>query len=191
MIAGSGRWMFVAGLGRKLRQELVGKFETERRRDQQALEVDVRPESGGDSSDDSQTQKLRGRLAQTVGGPVPCENRRQRPMPAPTAADVRVLDVPERSRFEVRVDGELAGFAEYRRRAPLIAFTHTLIDPRFEGQGLAGQLVATALSEARSAGLAVLPFCPFVRGYIAGHTAEYLDLVPGDLRDPFELPADA
>jgi predicted GNAT family acetyltransferase len=112
-------------------------------------------------------------------------------MPAPTADDVRVLDVPERSRFEVRVAGELAGFAEYRRRPQLIAFTHTLIDPRFEGQGLARQLVGTALSEARSEGLAVLPFCPFVRGFIAGHGDEYLDLVPGDLRETFDLPAGA
>lgn len=104
--------------------------------------------------------------------------------------DVRVVDVPDRSRFEVRVGGELAGFAEYRRRPGLIAFIHTLIDPRFEGQGLASNLARTALSEARSDGLAVLPFCPFVRGYIAGHS-EYLDLVPEDMRARFELTADA
>ncbi|HEY2655818.1 MAG TPA: GNAT family N-acetyltransferase [Solirubrobacteraceae bacterium] len=110
-------------------------------------------------------------------------------MSAPTAATIRVLDVPERFRFEIRVDGELAGFTEYRRRPGLIAFTHTLIDPRFEGQGLASRLVQTALSEARDAGLAVLPFCPFVRGYIAGHSQEYLDLVPRDFRDTFELSA--
>jgi uncharacterized protein len=112
-------------------------------------------------------------------------------MSVPTAASVRILDVPGHSRWEVRVDGELAGFAAYRRRPGLIAFTHTLIDPRFEGQGLASRLVQTALSEARSAGLAVLPFCPFVRGYIAGHSTEYLDLVPADLRNAFELAADA
>ena len=112
-------------------------------------------------------------------------------MSAPTASTIRVFDAPEHSRFEVRVDGELAGFTEYRRRPGLIAFTHTLIDPRFEGRGLASRLVQTALSDARSAGLAVLPFCPFVREYIARHSEEYLDLVPGDLRDTFELPADA
>jgi uncharacterized protein len=109
----------------------------------------------------------------------------------PTAADVRVLDVPEQSRFEIRVDGEVAGFTEYRRRPGLIAFTHTLIDPRFEGHGLGTRLVQTELSEARSEGLAVLPFCPFVRGYIAEHREEYLDLVPADLRDNFDLGRDA
>ena len=101
-----------------------------------------------------------------------------------------VVDVPERSRFEISVDGEIAGFTEYRRRPGLIAFIHTLIDPRFEGQGLASELVRTALSEARSDGLSVLPFCPFVRSYIAGHP-EYVDLVPEDMRAKFELPAHA
>ena len=76
---------------------------------------------------------------------------------APTS-DIRVVDAPERSRFE--------------------------------GRGLASQLVRTALSDARSDGLSVLPFCPFVRSYIAGHT-EFLDLVPEDMRDTFELPAHA
>jgi len=110
-------------------------------------------------------------------------------MSSSTAADVVVADVPAHDRFEVRVDSELAGFAEYRRRRQLIAFTHTLIDPRFEGQGLGGRLIRTALDAARAAGLAVLPFCPFVRGYIAAHAAEYLDLVPESQREDFELPA--
>ena len=101
-----------------------------------------------------------------------------------------VVDAPERSRFEIRVDGEVAGFSEYRRRPGLIAFIHTLTDPRFEGQGLGSELVRTALSQARSDGLSVLPFCPFVRAYIARHT-EYLDLVPEDMRHKFDLPADA
>src|ERR1051325_3789382 len=102
------------------------------------------------------------------------------------ASAVRVADVPDRSRFEVRVDGELAGFAEYRRHADVIAFTHTLIDAGFEGQGLGSSLVREALSHARASDLAVLPFCPFVRGYIAGHH-EYVDLVPVEMRSRFGL----
>jgi uncharacterized protein len=105
------------------------------------------------------------------------------------SAHVRVVDVPDSSRFEVLVDGETAGFAEYRRRPGLIAFVHTLIDPRFEGRGLASELVRAALSAARSDGLSVLPFCPFVRGYIARHRG-YVELVPADLRAQFELVGD-
>ena len=108
-----------------------------------------------------------------------------------SALEVEVVDDPGRQRFEIRVDGELAGFTEYRRSPGLIAFVHTLIDPRFEGQGLGTRLVTEALSEVRSDGLAVLPFCPFVRAFIPSHPSDYLDLVPEDYRSEFSLPADA
>src|SRR3954452_1155744 len=36
------------------------------------------------------------------------------------SADIRVIDVPDRSRFEISVDREVAGFTEYRRRPGLI-----------------------------------------------------------------------
>ena len=108
--------------------------------------------------------------------------RDDRPMASAPSAGIRVADAPDRSRFEISVDGEVAGFTEYRRRPGLIAFIHTLIDPRCEGHGLATQLVR----EARSEGLSVLPFCPFVRSYIAGH-AEYLDLAPKNTRAKFDL----
>jgi hypothetical protein len=62
--------------------------------------------------------------------------------PAP-AADIRVIDVPDRSRFEIRVDGEVAGFTEYRHGPGLIAFIHTLTDPRFEGGALLPTWFAT------------------------------------------------
>jgi predicted GNAT family acetyltransferase len=88
-----------------------------------------------------------------------------------------IIDNPDRERFEIRVSDELAGFAQYRRRPGLMAFIHTEIDPRFEGQGLGSQLIAGALDAAREAGLAVLPFCPFVNAFIGRHP-EYVSLVP-------------
>ncbi len=39
-------------------------------------------------------------------------------MAAPTTADVRVLDAPDHSRYEIRVGGELAGFDEYLDLVP-------------------------------------------------------------------------
>ena len=109
-------------------------------------------------------------------------------MDAASAPQVEVVDEPGRHRFEIRVDGEMAGFTEYRRSHGLIAFVHTLIDPRFEGQGYGSRLITEALGEVRDAGLAVLPFCPFVRAFIASHTSDYLDLVPEAYRADFDLP---
>ena len=96
---------------------------------------------------------------------------------------------PEAGRFEVVVDGRVAGFSAYRRRpGGLIAFTHTEIDPEFEGQGLGGELIRAALAAVRAEGAAVLPFCPFVRSHIERHPEE-LDLVPAERRAEFGLPA--
>jgi uncharacterized protein len=92
-------------------------------------------------------------------------------------AESTVIDHPEQERYEIRAGDELAGFAQYRPGAGRIAFIHTEVDDRFEGQGLGSRLIAFALDDARARGLEVLPFCPFVRGYIQRHP-EYADLVP-------------
>ena len=98
----------------------------------------------------------------------------------------RVHNNPDKQRYEIELDGEPAGFAQYRERPGLIALVHTEIDERFEGRGLASELVGFALDDARARGLEVLPFCPFVNDYIQRH-AEYLDLVPEGKRARFGL----
>lgn len=99
---------------------------------------------------------------------------------------IEVSDDREAERYVIAVGGEPAGFVQYRDRGRALALIHTEIDDRFEGQGLGGRLVSAALDDLRSRGLAVLPFCPFVRGYIARHH-EYLDLVPETQRSQFGL----
>ena len=104
-----------------------------------------------------------------------------------TSTDPTVLDVPEWSRFEIHVDGRLAGFAQYRTKPGLIVFTHTQIDDAYEGRGLGSALIRAALDAARIRGVGVRPDCPFVRAYIARHPDEYLDLVPEELRARLDL----
>ncbi|MBS1889540.1 MAG: N-acetyltransferase [Actinobacteria bacterium] len=101
-------------------------------------------------------------------------------------AQIVVADAPERERFEVTVDGELAGFLVYRLRRGLLALVHTEVEGGFEGRGLGGRLARFALDQAREQGLAVLPFCPFVNGWIKRHP-EYVDLVPPAYRANFNL----
>ena len=86
-------------------------------------------------------------------------------------------------RWEAHVDQQLA-VAEYRLRGNAMFFIHTEVPPALEGQGIASQLVRTALEDARTRHLAVIPFCPFVAGYIQRHPdykaivhSDYLDLV--------------
>jgi predicted GNAT family acetyltransferase len=95
---------------------------------------------------------------------------------------VEVTDQPDRDRFEVTVDGVLAGFAEYRRRPGRVVFTHTEVGDRFQGQGVAGLLVRAGLEAVRAAGLQVTPLCPYVAEYIRRHP-EFVDLVDQAHRD--------
>lgn len=101
-------------------------------------------------------------------------------------APIVVADAPERSRFEVSVDGELAGFLVYRSRKGVLALVHTEVEDRFEGRGLGGRLARFALDQARAEGLAVVPFCPFVNAWMKRHP-EYVDLVPAAERANFDL----
>jgi predicted GNAT family acetyltransferase len=95
------------------------------------------------------------------------------------ASEPTVTDNPSASRFEITVDGNLAGFSEYERRDGEIEFTHTVIDDAYEGQGLGSILVKTALDNVRGDGVQVIATCPFVHKYIQRHR-EYADLLaPG------------
>jgi predicted GNAT family acetyltransferase len=91
-------------------------------------------------------------------------------------AAVEVVDVPERSRYEATLGGARAGIAFYRRTGERIVFTHTEVDPDFEGKGVASAIARTALDDARRAGLVVVPLCPFFAGFIRRHP-EYADLL--------------
>ena len=64
---------------------------------------------------------------------------------------VTVADNPEKSRFEVSVDGALAGFA--------------------------GQLAKASLGMVREAGGKVVALCPYIRSYVKKHAPEYDDLL--------------
>jgi len=98
---------------------------------------------------------------------------------SPREADealVSVRDDPLASRFELRVNGVLAGYVSYRDARSGRAFEHTVIATEYQGMGLASRLIRHALDEARATGRNVLPFCPFVRSFIQQHPA-YVDLV--------------
>lgn len=97
-----------------------------------------------------------------------------------------VVDRPERDRFEILADGEVAGFAAYRLAEGEMRLTHTEIDDAFEGKGLGSVLARHALDAARDRGLAVLPDCPFIKNWIARH-ADYTDLVPAGARGRYGL----
>lgn len=98
-----------------------------------------------------------------------------------------VRNAPDQQRYEIVVDGEVAGYSEYHDHSGRRSFTHTVVEPAYEGQGLASTLVRAALDDTREHGLAVLPYCPYVREWLTRHP-DYADLVPASERARFDLP---
>jgi predicted GNAT family acetyltransferase len=91
-------------------------------------------------------------------------------------SDIEVQDNAAHHRFEVLVDGEVAGKALYQSRPGAVIVTHSEVDPRFRGRGLAGELARRTLDEIRQRDLNVVPLCPFFAHFVAEHP-EYQDMV--------------
>ena len=84
-------------------------------------------------------------------------------------ADLRVRNNDGASRYEIRSDGKLAGFAAYHQENGEIQFTHTEIDPTFRGEGIGSALAELALTDAASTGDTLVPYCPFIAAYLREH----------------------
>ena len=84
-------------------------------------------------------------------------------------------------RYEVWAEGEMAGYIQYALLRGRIAFLHTEVYESYEGMGLGGRLARAALDDARTKGLMVVPYCPFIAAYIEHHLDEYGDLVAPEM----------
>lgn len=116
---------------------------------------------------------------------------REAPATAPgdgrtTTMDTTVVDVPEKGRFEIRLDDRVVGLASYHVDGSTMTLPHTEVDPGVGGRGIGTTLVAGVLDAARERGLTVLPYCSFIRRYIQQHP-ELVDLVAVADRPHFGL----
>ena len=72
----------------------------------------------------------------------------------------------EARRYEIHVDGVLAGFSDFIQGDGSVVFTHTETLPEFSGQGLGLELTKAAVADAVSRHETIIPLCPFVRRYL-------------------------
>ncbi len=93
-----------------------------------------------------------------------------------------VIDVPGRERFEARDEADaLAGVLTYQLTGAIIAYTHTQVDPAFEGRGVGSALARAAMDDARDKSRMVVPICPFLSGWLDQHR-EYEKIVARSTR---------
>lgn len=93
-------------------------------------------------------------------------------------------DNPEQRRFELRIDGELRGWAEYLPAGGSVILAHTEVLEGHEGEGLGGRIVRATLQALADAGKTVIPTCPFAAAYI-GRNPELVAFVDPSLRGQF------
>lgn len=92
-------------------------------------------------------------------------------------SDFDVQDNAANHRFELLVDGAVAGLAMYRRRGDTtVVVTHSEVNPEYRGRGLGNELAKRTLELIRSRGEKIVPICPFFARYISDHH-EYDDIV--------------
>ncbi|MEU4218494.1 GNAT family N-acetyltransferase [Actinoplanes sp. NPDC026623] len=93
-----------------------------------------------------------------------------------------VTDVPGKERFEGRDEaGALVGVLTYQLTGTIVCYTHTKVEPAFEGSGAGSALARAAMDDARAKGRTVVPICPFVSGWLERHP-EYEDLLARSTR---------
>ncbi|VTU40870.1 putative acetyltransferase [Variovorax sp. PBS-H4] len=99
---------------------------------------------------------------------------------------ITITNHPESHRYEAAIEGQLAGYCEYNLLSNAVMFTHTEVLPAYEGQGVGSALARHVLDEARAQGVAVIPACQFIAGYIRKHR-EYVDLVRPETQRAFHI----
>jgi predicted GNAT family acetyltransferase len=89
-------------------------------------------------------------------------------MPEQSDLAAQVRDAPERSRYELDVDGHMA-FIDYRLVPGVMMMVHAEVPAALGGRGVGQALVRGALALARSADFKVVPQCSFVTAMMSRH----------------------
>lgn len=89
--------------------------------------------------------------------------------------DTHVRHAEDQGRYELLLDGEVVGIADYWDTGSALVFPHTEVEAEHRGKGLGEILVQGALEDVRAKGRTVVPRCWFVREFIETHP-EFADL---------------
>jgi uncharacterized protein len=90
------------------------------------------------------------------------------------ATEVRKAE--ERSCYELLLDGEVVGTADYRIEGDTVVLPHTVIARAHRNRGLGAELVRAVLDDIRPTGRRVVPVCWYVAEFIETNP-DYADLV--------------
>ncbi|AXT86157.1 GNAT family N-acetyltransferase [Aeromicrobium sp. A1-2] len=88
----------------------------------------------------------------------------------------QIVHNTDKQRYEIHVDGVLAGFTQAIEDGEVVTFPHTVVFDGHEGQGLAAELVTGALDDVRRQGNKIIAECAYVARFVQKHP-DYADLL--------------
>lgn len=89
-------------------------------------------------------------------------------MTAPAPEQI-VHDEPAEQRYRLSAGGHETAYAYYDLTGDVMTFTHTVVPPDRQGEGIGTRLIEGALADVRRRGLEIVPQCPFVAAYVNAH----------------------
>jgi predicted GNAT family acetyltransferase len=90
--------------------------------------------------------------------------------------NTEVIHNEDMQRYEILLDGEKVGHADYKVDRDVLVFDHTEVDPALQGKNLAGILMRESLDDVRARGLKMRPVCSYVVKFVERYD-EYADLL--------------
>ena len=91
-------------------------------------------------------------------------------------ADISVVRNDDERRYEAHLNAQMIGATYFQDRSGMVVFTHTEVEPEFEGKGVGSELAKGALDDVRARGAKVIAECPFIKTFIDRNPA-YRDLL--------------
>lgn len=73
-----------------------------------------------------------------------------------------------RRRYEMQAEGGLA-FAQVREESGRLMIDHVEVPAALRGKGVAGDLMAGVMADAKSRGVAVVPICSYAAAWMKRH----------------------
>ncbi|MCC3274104.1 N-acetyltransferase [Arthrobacter zhangbolii] len=125
--------------------------------------------------------------------PAGSRGRAQRRKPAPKGGktgipNATVYNNRLHSRFELFVNGTMAAYLQYEMHGGELWALRIIVDPAYRQRTAETLLIEEVLADARRSRIALLPFCPRTRAYVAARP-EYLPLIPRQHRARFAVSA--
>ena len=83
--------------------------------------------------------------------------------------DILIVYNKDELRSEAIVNDELIGVCEYEIINDKWTITHTVVDEKFKGQGIAKKLVLKIVEESRKNGVKLIPICSYAKKMLEGN----------------------